>query len=211
MTPFNEQKLQRDNHENMTNFSLGMISCWGIHHLDIAQWGNQADATGPSTIAGEGEFPKEGSCDAILRWKVRFEYAQAAPVTFVNDGTPGFEHGTRFIGDTWLHVRRGAINSADENFLRDPQNQEEKLPVKLPVSKDHTRNFLDAIKTNRRAICDIEAAVRGDTLCQLALIAVKQGRKLQWDPAAERFVADAAANQMLQPRFFRGEWKLPEV
>ena len=54
MTPFHEGKLSRDNHENITNFSLGMISCWGIHHLDIAQWGNGADATGPSRIEGTG-------------------------------------------------------------------------------------------------------------------------------------------------------------
>ena len=39
-TSFHEKKLERDNHENISNFSLGMISCWGIHHLDIAQWGN---------------------------------------------------------------------------------------------------------------------------------------------------------------------------
>jgi hypothetical protein len=43
----------------------------------------------------------------------------------------------------------------------------------------------------------------------LALIAVKQGRKLKWDPQAEQFVNDPAANAMLQPRPFRGEWKLP--
>ena len=43
------------------------------------------------------------------------------------------------------------------------------------------------------------------------LIAVKAGRKLQWDRKAERFVNDDAANAMLQPRTFRGDWKLPEV
>jgi predicted dehydrogenase len=70
MTAFHEDKLQRDNHENITNFSLGMISCWGIHHLDIAQWGNGADRTGPQFVEGEGAFPREGAFDAILRWKV---------------------------------------------------------------------------------------------------------------------------------------------
>jgi len=189
-----------------------MISCWGVHHLDIAQWGNGADATGPRAIEGEGEFPQEGSFDAILRWKVRFDFANAAPVTFVNDGTPGFEHGVRFIGEAaWLHVRRGAIFTADDNFLRDPQNQPEKLPVKLPVSREHIRNFVDAIKGAARAICDVEVATRSDTLCQLALIAVKQGRKLAWDPAAEHFVNDAAADRLLQPRPCRGEWQMPAV
>ena len=212
MTPFHEEKLKRDTHENITNFSLGMISCWGVHHLDIAQWGNGTDATGPCTVEGTGEFPQSGSLDAILRWRVRFEHAQAAPVTFVSDGTPGFAHGIRFVGEAaWVHVARGSIQGSDDNLLRDPQNKYDSMPIKLPISVQHTRNFLDAIKNGTRAICDIETAVRSDTLCQLALIAVKQGRKLAWDPQAERFPNDDAANAMLQPRTFRGDWKLPEA
>jgi predicted dehydrogenase len=214
LTPFHEEKLVRDTHENITNFSLGMISCWGIHHLDIAQWGNGTDATGPCRVEGTGEFPKAGSLDAILNWKVRFEYAQAAPLTFVSDGTPGFEHGIRFVGESgWVQVRRGAISTADdrESLLRDPQNQCGAMPRKLPVSREHTRNFMDAVRNGTPAICGIETAVRSDTLCQLALIAVKQGRKLEWDPAGEQFVNDAAAGALLQPRTFRGDWKLPAV
>ena len=212
MTPFHEDKLQRDDHENITNFSLGMISCGGIHHLDVAQWGNRADATGPRFVEGEGEFPKEGTFDAILRWKVRFEYAGATPVTFVNDGTEGFQHGIRFVGESgWAHVTRGALNLHDPNVLRDPQNKCGTMPVKLPASRDHTRNFVDAIRNRTRAICDIDAAVRSDTLCQLALIAVKRARKVEWDPKAERFVNDDAANAMLQSRAFRGDWRLKKT
>ncbi|UCD52095.1 MAG: Gfo/Idh/MocA family oxidoreductase [Phycisphaerales bacterium] len=212
MTPFHEAKLERDNHENITNFSLGMISCWGIHHLDIAQWGNGTDGTGPATVEGEGEFPKEGTFDAILRWKVRFEFADATTVVFVSDGTPGFTHGVRFIGESgWAHVTRGALNVHDPDVLRDPQNKCGTMPIRLPVSRDHTRNFVDAIKRGTRAICDIDTAVRSDTLCQLALIAVKQGRKLTWDPKAERFANDDAANAMLQPRPFRGNWTLKDA
>ena len=212
LTTFHEAMLQRDNHENMTQFSLGMISCWGIHHLDIAQWGNGADATGPSTVEGTGEFPRAGGFDAIERWKVRFEYADAAPMVFVSDGTPGFSHGVRFVGSSgWVHVVRGDIKASDEKLLEDPENKVGTMPLKLAISGDHTRNFLDAIKNGGRAICDIEASVRSDTLCQLALIAVKQGRKLQWNPQSERFVNDDAVNARLQPRPFRGEWKLAEL
>jgi predicted dehydrogenase len=212
MTPFAEAKLSRDNHENMTNFSLGMISCWGIHHMDIAQWGNGTDDTGPTSIEATGEFPKEGAFDAILNWRVRMEFAKAAPITFVNDGAPNVKHGIRFIGQSgWVHVDRQTITAHDEAFLRDPQNKYGEMPIKLPVSLSHTRNFVDAVKQGKRAICDIETAVRSDALCQLSLIAVKAGRKLQWEPKAERFIGDDAANAMLQPRPFRGEWKLPEL
>jgi len=98
-------QLARSNHENMTAFSLGMISCWGIHHLDIAQWGNGTDETGPTSVEGQGEFPKEGAFDAIERWRVRFEFAGAAPVTFVSDGTPGFDHGVRFAATRSVNWR----------------------------------------------------------------------------------------------------------
>jgi predicted dehydrogenase len=213
-TTFHQEKLERDTHENITNFSLGMISCWGIHHLDIAQWGNDADALGPRSVQGVGEFPNRGSLDAIRRWKVQFEYSDAAPITFVSDETPGFEHGIRFVGESdWVQVRRGAIATADdrESLLRAPENQVGTMPRRLPVSNDHTRNFVDAIKKGSRAICDIEAAVRADTLCQLALIAVKQGRRLEWDARAEQFANDSSGNALLRARAFRGDWKLAEI
>ena len=73
------------------------------------------------------------------------------------------------------------------------------------------RSFLEAIQSRTQPVCDVETAMHSDSLCQLAYIAVKAGRKLQWDPKAERFLNDDAANAMLQPRAFRGDWKLPEV
>jgi len=211
MTPFHEEKLKRDNHENITNFSLGMISCWGIHHLDIAQWGNGTDATGPVSIEGSGEYPKEGGCDAVLRWKLRFEYANAAPITFADQGNE-IGHGARFIGENgWVHVVRGKITASDEAILRDPQNKVGTMPIKLQESLEHTRNFLDAIQGKAKAVCDIETAVRSDTLPQLASACLKAKRKLTWDPAAENFGPDAEANALMKHRPMRGEWKLPVV
>lgn len=211
MTAFHPEKLRRDNHENITNFSLGMISCWGIHHLDIAQWGNGADSTGPVSVEGSGDYPKSGGCDAVLSWKMRFEYASAAPVTFASQG-PEIGHGARFIGESgWVHVVRGDIKASDEAILRDPQNKAGAMPVKLPVSLEHTRNFVDAIRGKAKAVCGIETAVRSDTLCQLAAIALKTRRKLAWDPAAETFGSDTAANALMSHRPMRGDWKLPVV
>ena len=120
--------------------------------------------------------------------------------------------GIRFVGDLgWVHVKRGLIEASDEPLLRDPQNKYDTMPIQLPISNHHTDNFVEAIKSGKRAICDIETAVHSDLLCQLALIAVKQGRKLRWDQQAEHFPADDAANAMLRQRPFRGDWKLPEA
>ena len=165
----------------MTQFSLGMISCWGIHHLDIAQWGNGTDATGPSAVEGAGEFPREGAFDAIERWRVRFEYANAAPVVFGSDGTLGFTNGLRFVGSSgWVYVVRGDITAHDEKFLDVPENKVGTMPIKLAISGDHTRDFLDAIRNgptgdlrhrNRRAIRHLvpDCLDRGETGPQTAL------------------------------------------
>jgi hypothetical protein len=85
------------------------------------------------------------------------------------------------------------------------------MPVALPVSTSHTRNFLDAIRHRRRAICDVDTALWSDTLCQLALIATRRGSSLNWDPVKEHFTDDSAANALLKARPFRGSWRLPEA
>ncbi len=212
MTSFHANKIQRAYHENMTQFSLGMISCWGIHHLDIAQWGNGTDDTGPTSIEGSAAYPNGGSCDAVLSWKVRMEYAKAAPITFVTQGSEGISHGVKFIGeDHWVRVVREQIWASEDSVLRDPLNANGTMPIKLPVSKSHYGNFIEAIKTGKRAICDIETSVRSDMLPQLTAMALKAKRKLTWDPVAENFGADQEANALLAHRPFRSDWKLPEI
>ena len=211
MTPFHADKLQRDNHENITNFSLGMISCWGIHHLDIAQWGNGTDATGPVRVEGSGDYPKGGGCDSVLSWKLRFEYANAAPVIFANQGAE-IGHGARFIGESgWVHIVRGSIKASDEAILRDPQNKVGTMPIKLHESLEHTRNFVDAIQGKAKAVCGIETSVRSDTLPQLASACLRAKRSLAWNPEMETFGDDAAANALMNHRPMRGAWKLPVV
>ena len=72
------------------------------------------------------------------------------------------------------------------------------MPIQLPESLEHTRNFVDAVKAGARSVCDIETAMRSDMLCQLASMALKAGRKLEWDPVAETFGGDAEANALLE-------------
>ncbi|MDG2166992.1 MAG: Gfo/Idh/MocA family oxidoreductase [Opitutales bacterium] len=210
ITDFNETKLRRHYHENMKNFSLGMISCWGIHHLDIAQWLASQYSNGPTQVEGSGNLPSSGSCDAILNWDVEFKYDNAPPIKFVGP-PPDKKHGLRFIGeDDSLFVTRGSLE-ADLDLQRDPQNKVGTMPIKLPVSTHHEGNFIEAIKNGNRAIYDIDTAIQSDILCQIAHIAVKTGRKLKWDSKKEHFRNDKGANDLLKQRKFRGDWKLAKV
>ena len=79
--------------------------------------------------------------------------------------------------------------------------------VRLPVSNHHQQNFIDCVKSRARTVAPVEVAVRSDSLCQLSDIAMRLGRRLKWDPGAEKFPGDPEANRMLE-RPMRSPWRL---
>jgi hypothetical protein len=71
-------------------------------------------------------------------------------------------------------------------------------------------DFLICVKSRKDPYFPVDIGHRVSTVCHLANIAIKLGRKLKWDPAKELFVSDEAANAMLdRPR--RDPWQLPKV
>ena len=69
-------------------------------------------------------------------------------------------------------------------------------------------DLLDAIKTGRRPICDIEEGHRSTACSLLGMISYKLGRSVEWDGAKEVFVNDPAATKLLR-RAYRKGWEYP--
>jgi hypothetical protein len=108
---------------------------------------------------------------------------------------PKNQQGIRFEGtEGWLFVARDKLDAEPKSLLQENIKANE---IRLPVSTLHERNFLDCVKSRARTIAPIEVAVRSDTLCHLAHIAARLGRKLKWDPECELFVGDQEANRLL--------------
>ena len=203
-SPFNEKKMIRGYHEHMSDFSLGMIHCWGIHHLDIAQWGAGPENTGPSEIWGTGAFPRDGTCDCMLGWDVTMKFADDLTMSFTDDTKN--PHGVRFEGDRgWVFVNRGTLKAQPDALLKE---QIKPAEHRLPVSTNHFQNFLDAVRTGERPISPIDVAVRSDSLCHLSYISVQLGRKLSWDAERERFIDNTQADRLSLPRPMRSPWRL---
>ena len=57
---------------------------------------------------------------------------------------------------------------------------------------------------------NVEAAHRSCTLVNLALLAIRTGRTINWDPEREVVTGDAEANRLLHP-YLRGSWRLSTV
>jgi predicted dehydrogenase len=207
-TPYIPQRVINPHWFHISDYSLGYISGWGIHHIDIAQWGNGTELTGPTEIEGTAEFPNDDAlCDNPISWDVRYKFANGVNWIFTGAG-PGFEgvqHGITFEGtDGWVWVNRGAIDAEPKSLLQEKIAPHE---IHLPVSTHHQQNLLDCIRTRGRTIANIDVAVRSDTICQLGWIAFQVRHKLTWDPDKEQFVNDDQAVQMLS-RAMREPWHL---
>ncbi|MCF6286710.1 MAG: gfo/Idh/MocA family oxidoreductase, partial [Candidatus Hydrogenedentes bacterium] len=103
-----------------------------------------------------------------------------------------------------IYVDRKQIVTLPDELKKEKIGDDE---IHLYESSNHYRNFIDCVKSREKAICDEEVGHRSSTVCNLGNIAMRLGRKLDWDPKAERFVNDDEANQYLG-RDIRGDWSL---
>lgn len=204
-TPYTPKRVISPHWFHISDYSLGYIAGWGIHHVDIAQWGNGSELSGPVEVAGSGVFPaQDGLCDNALIWDVTMTYANGVTLDYTSDGDRN-QHGIRFEGsEGWVYVNRSAFDAQPKSLLDEKTRAE---GIHLPVSTNHQRNWIDSIKTRRPTVANIDVAVRSDTLCHLSDIAVRLGRKLRWDPEKEEFVNDPEANHRLK-RAMRSPWHL---
>jgi len=189
---------------HISDYCLGGIGgYWGVHHVDIAQWGHGTDSTGPIEIDGSGVFPKDGLADCATSWKVTHTYADGVRMVYMDKAQ--YKQGVTFQGtEGWIHISRRGIWAEPESLLTSTIGPQE---IHLPQSKGHQRDFLDAVKTRGSTICPIDVAVRTDTICHLTDICTRLGRKLRWDPVKEDFVDDPEASRMLT-RPMRSPWRL---
>lgn len=202
MTPFQPPRYGF-NFRWYLNYSGGMITDWGAHQNDIAQWGSGFEYSGPVDVDGKGKFASTGSYDTVTNFEINYTYPNGVKLICNNN-----QHGAKFEGSSgWVHVDRGFLQADPPELLETVLSRDD---VHLYESPGHQQDWLNCIRTRSRPICDVEIGVRSVTVCHLANISMLLGRKLKWDPAAERFKGDEQANRMLF-RPYRAPWSLEGV
>ena len=185
------------------DYSGGKITDQGAHFLDIAQWANNSEHTGPLLIDGKGTFPAEGLYDTPVTYHVVCTYANGVEL-HVTDPLIRGDWAVRFEGtDGWLLVTRHRLY-ASRPELKEPLRGNE-LPLR--VSNHHQQDFLNAVRSRKPPIAPPEIAHRSTTVCHLSVLCLRLGRKLRWDPEKEQFIGDAAADRMLD-RAKREPWTI---
>lgn len=171
-------------------YCRGMITGWGSHMFDIAQWGHGSDDSGPVAMRASGEFPDRGLFDVHTNFEAEGEYADGVKLL-----SRSGQAGVRFEGgDGWIFVERGRMTAEHPEVLNETVGDGE---TKLYVSDNHMLNFLTCMRSRKDPICPVEVGHRSNSICVITHMAMKLGRALQWDPQRQRFLDDDEANSML--------------
>jgi len=185
------------------DYGAGMITGWGSHHLDIAQWGMSTEFTGPIEIVGQAEYPKDGLWDVHGEFRIEYTYANGVKLICADEKKN--KQGILFEGtEGWVYVDRGHLDAQPKALLTSTIGPNE---IHLYQSNNHKANFLECIKSRAETIASVEVGHRSCTVCLLGDIAMRLGQKLKWDPQQERFLNNEQANRMLS-RPMRSPWHL---
>jgi predicted dehydrogenase len=186
----------------LNEYTCGMITGWGSHHVDIAHWGMDTEETGPIEVDANATFPGPDSLWNVHgKYSIALKYANGVTMR-ISDELP---NGIRFEGsEGWIWVSRGAtkikgkdgqpatlkaLDASDPALLAGDAGT-----VKLHESPgwDHHLDWLTAVRERKQPATNAETGHRSCSACVVAWIGMKLGRKVTWDLARERFTDDAA-------------------
>lgn len=187
------------------DYAPGYITDWGAHFVDVAQWGAGMDDTTPVEVsATQIKRRAQGHYDAPEQFRIEYHYANGVKLTMFSTDDKA-TYGTKFIGsEGWIFTEAEALKASSLDILRIKMKEND---TRLYVSKHHHRNFIDAVLSRGPTAAPAEIAQRAATICHMGAIAAKIGQPLKFDPKAERFESNDAANTMIT-RAMRGPWKL---
>jgi len=193
-------------------FGGGMITDWGAHHIDIAQWALNADGGGPVEVRAPQNWE-------TARRGAQLVYADGTILTHVKGKGASF-YGTE--GE--IHVNRGKfelimdgktvhkfwdkevdkttsmereVTLTEREFLADAK-------IKLYNSKSHFQDFLDCVQSRRRPICDVEIGASSVIACHVMNFAYHYGANAKWNPAKNKFAGGGSSKWLTRDRYRDG-------
>ena len=219
----------REYQENITPYKFrwwGLYSSqaanFGVHRLDAIRW--LTGELAPSSVcAMGGRFAVDDDRTIPDTMQATFEFASGRLAVFgqyeasQNLALPGDRElarakielrgtlGTIYIGDPGYQIipeRGGQFQDTKERM----QAVREGTPDGN-LTDQHTRNFLDCVKSRERPTADVEIGHRSTTFSHLANISLQTRLRIEWDAEKERITNSEEANELLHYEY-RKPWKL---
>ncbi len=186
------------------NWGTGELGNNGIHGLDIARWGLNADA--PLTVAsGGGKYFFDDDQEVPDTQVVSWEFPNALLVwehrMWTTHGQENTGFGIAFDGEKGTLI-------IDEKGWRVVDGEDKASGKPTDPMRPHIQNFVDCVQSRKAPNAEIEIGHLSTRLCHLGNIAQRTGRKLTFQAPTETFKDDKAADALLS-REYSSRFEMP--
>lgn len=213
--PFNIYRFHY-NFRFFWDYAGGLMSDWGVHLLDYALEGMNADL--PSRVcSGGGKFAYPDDAmetpDTLMAtyaykdFNIIWDHACG-----INHGPFDKKEGLAFFGENGTLV----LTRAGWEVIPVVAGKEarmEAVPFKKGEGKglyNHVGNFLSCIKSRELPHADIAIGARVAKMSHLANISCRLQREVRWDDTNSVFIGDNEATA-LSKAYYRAPWELPKL
>ena len=171
----------------------GLMTDWGAHMFDIAQWAMGKDRNGPVKIIPAGYGPYE---------HLTYFYDNGTRVT--EQEFDGGKQGVKIYGENgeWIQVCRGEFLASDPKFMPETKKKESDVPYETQVG--HYQTFFNSIRSRIDPNVPVEVGHSSNTMCILGNIANELGRPVVWNPIVEKFMHDPEADKLTHYQYRDG-------
>ena len=177
----------------------GLMTDWGAHMFDVAQWALGKDGSGPVEVIPPGYSFYE---------HLTFKYDNGVVVS--EEPFDGTTPGVQIYGDEgWVKVSRGKYEASHPRFNM-PQSQDD-ADVPYEIKAGHHRQFINAIRSRIDPNVPIEVGHSSCTVCNLGNIAMELGRPFKWNPIVQKCMHDEEASRLLHYTYRPGYSQLLDV
>jgi len=198
------------------DYSGGVLTDWGAHLINIAQWANNTDDTGPVEVQGTGEFPGfDEVWNTASAFRFNCRYANGVTMEVFSE-VPGLKlEGTK----GWLLMRgwRAEVKASDDSLLGLTFEGDKNLgrPESTGGPGGEHIDFSLCVKSRKPTYYTAESGHRTHSISHIANISMLSGGvKLQWNPQTEKFEgehAEEASKHFCAKRESREPWTFDKI
>ena len=163
----------------------GLMTDWGAHMFDVAQWALGKDGSGPVEVIPPG-----------YSFYDHLTYKYDSGVIVTEEPFDGTTPGVQIYGDDgWVKVSRGKFEASDKQFDMGASVGDDDVPYETKVG--HHRIFIESVKSRIDPNVPVETGHTSCTVCNLGNIAMELGRPVVWNPIVQKFMHDDEATRLL--------------
>ena len=217
--------------------ATGEVGNNGVHAIDVVRWGLDKSVHPVKVTCSGGLFVDDSDQQTPNYQNATYEYADGTLVDLEVTTLPSPPFGGIHMGE-FFYTAQGYVTSGNKwsatigeftprnapdtaagvsnrlNNLSFPQIAYKPGPAIPEPGGDevsHFQNFINCVRSRKREelACEILQGHMSTSLCHLANIAFRTGRKLAFDPNTETFPGDKEASALLT-RKYREPYVVPD-